>query len=135
MGAYVVRRVVFSLFVLWGAVTIIFVVLRLVPGDPAYIMLGPDADQAQVGALRAQLGLDHSLIQQYATYLVNVVHLDFGQSFRLDADSMSLVLQRLPATMQLVACAVTDWNPRADRPVRGSRMWQWRTPSTSMNRS
>lgn len=106
MGAYVVRRLVFSLFVLWGAVTIIFVVLRLVPGDPAYIMLGPDADQAQVDALRAQLGLDHSLIQQYATYLVNVVHLDFGQSFRLNADSMSLVLQRVPATIQLATTAL-----------------------------
>jgi peptide/nickel transport system permease protein len=106
MGAYVVRRLFFSLFVLWGAVTIIFVVLRLVPGDPAYIMLGPDADQAQVAALRAQLGLDHSLIQQYATYLTNVVHLDFGQSFRLNADSMSLVLQRVPATIQLASTAL-----------------------------
>jgi peptide/nickel transport system permease protein len=106
MGAYVVRRLFFSLFVLWGAVTIIFVVLRLVPGDPAYIMLGPDADQAQVAALRAQLGLDHSLIQQYATYLANVVHLDFGESFRLNADSMSLVLQRVPATIQLATAAL-----------------------------
>lgn len=106
MGAYVVRRLFFSLFVLWGAVTIIFVVLRLVPGDPAYIMLGPDADQAQVDALRAQLGLDHSLVQQYATYLANVVHLDFGQSFRLNADSMSLVLQRVPATIQLATTAL-----------------------------
>jgi peptide/nickel transport system permease protein len=106
MGAYVVRRLFFSLFVLWGAVTIIFVVLRLVPGDPAYIMLGPDADQAQVDALRAQLGLDHSLIQQYATYLANVVHLDFGQSFRLNADSMSLVLHRVPATIQLASTAL-----------------------------
>ncbi|HET6738834.1 MAG TPA: nickel ABC transporter permease [Kribbella sp.] len=106
MGAYVVRRLFFSLFVLWGAVTIIFVVLRLVPGDPAYIMLGPDADQAQVAALRAQLGLDQSLIQQYATYLTNVVHLDFGESFRLNADSMSLVLQRVPATIQLATAAL-----------------------------
>ncbi|MGW7680294.1 nickel ABC transporter permease [Kribbella sp. NPDC054772] len=106
MAAYVVRRLFFSVFVLWGAVTIIFVVLRLVPGDPAYIMLGPDADQAQVAALRAQLGLDHSLIQQYATYLANVVHLDFGQSFRLNADSMTLVLQRVPATIQLATTAL-----------------------------
>jgi ABC-type dipeptide/oligopeptide/nickel transport system permease component len=106
MGAYVVRRLFFSLFVLWGAVTIIFVVLRLVPGDPAYIMLGPDADQAQVAALRAQLGLDRSLIEQYATYLANVVHLDFGESFRLNADSMSLVLQRVPATIQLATTAL-----------------------------
>ena len=106
MAAYVVRRLFFSLFVLWGAVTIIFVVLRLVPGDPAYIMLGPDADQAQVAALRAQLGLDQSLIQQYATYLANVVHLDFGESFRLNADSMGLVLQRVPATIQLATTAL-----------------------------
>jgi peptide/nickel transport system permease protein len=106
MGAYVVRRLFFSIFVLWGAVTIIFVVLRLVPGDPAYIMLGPDADQAQVDALRAQLGLDHSLAQQYATYLTNVVHLDFGQSFRLSTDSMTLVMQRVPATIQLASTAL-----------------------------
>jgi peptide/nickel transport system permease protein len=106
MGAYVLRRLFFSLFVLWGAVTIIFVVLRLVPGDPAYIMLGPDADQVQVDALRAQLGLDHSLAEQYATYLANVVHLDFGESFRLNADSMSLVLQRVPATVQLATTAL-----------------------------
>lgn len=106
MGAYVVRRLFFSVFVLWGAVTIIFVVLRLVPGDPAYIMLGPDADQAQVDALRTQLGLDHSLAQQYATYLTNVVHLDFGQSFRLSADSMTLVMQRVPATIQLASTAL-----------------------------
>ncbi|MFG1624888.1 nickel ABC transporter permease [Kribbella sp. NPDC049227] len=106
MGAYVVRRVAFSLFVLWGAVTIIFVVLRLVPGDPAYLILGPDATQAQVNAMHQQLGLDQPMIQQYATYLVNVVHLDFGQSFRLNADSMSLVLQRLPATIQLATTAL-----------------------------
>ena len=106
MGSYVVRRLFFSIFVLWGAVTIIFVVLRLVPGDPAYIMLGPDADQAQVDALRAQLGLDHSLAQQYATYLSNVVHLDFGQSFRLSTDSMTLVMQRVPATIQLASTAL-----------------------------
>ncbi|ONI77551.1 peptide ABC transporter permease [Kribbella sp. ALI-6-A] len=106
MGAYVVRRLFFSVFVLWGAVTIIFVVLRLVPGDPAYIMLGPDADQAQVDALRAQLGLDHSLAQQYVTYLTNVVHLDFGQSFRLSTDSMTLVMQRVPATIQLASTAL-----------------------------
>ena len=106
MGAYVVRRLAFSLFVLWGAVTIIFVVLRLVPGDPAYLILGPDATQAQVEAMHHQLGLDHSLIQQYATYLANVVHLDFGQSFRLNADSMSLVLQRVPATIQLATTAL-----------------------------
>ena len=106
MGAYVVRRLVFSLFVLWGAVTIIFVVLRLVPGDPAYLILGPDATQAQVDAMHQQLGLDQPMIQQYATYLVNVVHLDFGQSFRLNADSMSLVLQRLPATIQLATTAL-----------------------------
>ncbi|HET6292668.1 MAG TPA: nickel ABC transporter permease [Kribbella sp.] len=106
MAAYVLRRLFFSVFVLWGAVTIIFVVLRLVPGDPAYIMLGPDADQAQIAALRAQLGLDHSLVQQYATYLSNVVRLDFGQSFRLNADSMSLVLQRVPATIQLASTAL-----------------------------
>jgi len=59
-----------------------------------------------VNAMHQQLGLDQPMIQQYATYLVNVVHLDFGESFRLNADSMSLVLQRVPATIQLATTAL-----------------------------
>lgn len=107
MAAYLARRLVFSVFVLWGAVTIIFLVLRLVPGDPALLILGSDATPDQVAALRTQLGLDRPLLVQYGAYLADVARLDFGQSFRLHTDAMTLVLERLPATVELAVIALT----------------------------
>lgn len=106
MAAYLARRLVFSVFVLWGAVSVVFLVLRLVPGDPASLILGSDATQAEVEALRDQMGLNDPLILQYGSYLVDVVRLDFGESYRLHADSMSLVLQRVPATFELASVAL-----------------------------
>jgi len=107
MAAYLARRLVFSVFVLWGAVTIIFLVLRLVPGDPALLILGSDATSDQVAALRTQMGLDRPLLVQYGAYLGDVARLDFGQSFRLNTDAMTLVLERLPATAELSIVALT----------------------------
>lgn len=107
MAAYLTRRLVFSVFVLWGAVSVVFAVLRLVPGDPAALILGSDATQEQLAALRTQLGLDRPLIVQYGIYLGDVVRLDFGQSYRLQQDSMQLVLERVPATVELAVVALT----------------------------
>jgi peptide/nickel transport system permease protein len=107
MAAYLARRLIFSVFVLWGAVTIIFLVLRLVPGDPALLILGSDATPDQIVALRSQLGLDRPLLVQYGSYLADVARLDFGQSFRLSADAMTLVLERLPATAELAVVALS----------------------------
>jgi len=107
VAAYLIRRVLFSLFVLWGAVTVVFAVLRLVPGDPALLILGSDATPDQVAALRTQMGLDQPLLVQYGIYLVDVTQLDFGQSYRLRQDSMALVLERVPATVELAVVALT----------------------------
>lgn len=106
MAAYLARRLVFSVFVLWGAVSVVFLVLRLVPGDPASLILGSDPTQAEVEALRNQMGLNDPLILQYGRYLIDVARLDFGESYRLHADSMSLVLQRVPATFELASVAL-----------------------------
>ena len=107
MAAYLIRRVFFSLFVLWGAVTVVFAVLRLVPGDPALLILGSDASPDQVAALRTQMGLDQPLPVQYGIYLADVAQLDFGPSYRLRQDSMALVLERVPATVELAVVALT----------------------------
>jgi ABC-type dipeptide/oligopeptide/nickel transport system permease component len=107
MASYLTRRLFFSLFVLWGAVSVVFLVLRLVPGDPALLILGSDATQAEIDALRTQMGLDQPLLVQYGIYLGDVLRLDFGESYRLHQDSMSLVLQRVPATAELAATALT----------------------------
>lgn len=101
MAAYLVRRILFSLFILWGVITIVFVVLRLIPADPAQLILGSDATQAEIAALRAQMGLDQPIYAQYAAYLADLVRFDFGDSYRLQRDAMTLVLERLPATLEL----------------------------------
>lgn len=109
MIALAVRRLLQSVFVLWGAVTIVFVVVRAVPGDPAALLLGPNATQAEIDAARQDLGLNDPLALQYVRYLGEVVRLEFGQSTRLGGPAMDAVLTRLPATLSLafVAMAIT----------------------------
>jgi len=106
MIAYIGRRLAFSVFVLWGAVTIVFAVLRIVPGNPALVILGPDANQAEIDALRESLGLNDPLIIQYFNYLWDVLHLDFGPSLRMGGDAMQHVVDRMPMTALLATVAV-----------------------------
>lgn len=88
-----------------GVFTLIFVILRAVPGDPASAMLGPDASAEQLKALRDQLGLNSPLYVQYVDYLLAALRLDFGESTRLGGDSLAIVLDRFPATVQLTLAA------------------------------
>ena len=106
MTSYLARRIFFAIFVLWGAVSIIFLVLRLVPGDPAIVLLGPDASSEEIARLRESMGLTEPLLVQYVTYLGDVIRLDFGPSFRLTGDAMSLVFERVPMTLRLGAVAL-----------------------------
>ncbi|MER7276099.1 ABC transporter permease [Dactylosporangium sp. NPDC000244] len=105
MAMMVIRRLASALVVMWGAASLIFVVIRLAPGGPAVVLLGPDADPEAVAELTARLGLDRSLPEQYLTYLLDVVRLDFGESYRLDMPAMEAVLNRLPASIELAATA------------------------------
>ena len=57
MGAYVFQRLIYAVFVLWGALTVIFLVVRILPGDPASMMLGASATQAEIAELQQNLGL------------------------------------------------------------------------------
>ncbi|GAA4431439.1 ABC transporter permease [Georgenia halophila] len=106
MGPLVLRRVGQAVLVLWGALTIVFIVVRLVPGDPAALLLGPSATAEQVSALNTELGYDEPLIVQYLTYLVDAVRLDFGVSNRLHVPAMEAALARLPATTTLAISAM-----------------------------
>lgn len=106
MTAYILRRSFFALFVMFGAVTIIFVVMRLVPGDPVSVLLGPTATTEQIAAAQERLGLDLPLFQQYGIFLENVVRLDFGDSLRLGGSAMDIVAERLPATIRLAVAAM-----------------------------
>jgi peptide/nickel transport system permease protein len=94
-----------TLLVVLGAVTLIFLLIRLAPGDPALVMLGPTATADQLAALRSRLGLDEPLIRQYMIFLRDLVHFEFGTSIRMGKPAMAVVLERLPATLELTAWA------------------------------
>ncbi|MDQ3781172.1 MAG: ABC transporter permease [Chloroflexota bacterium] len=106
MSTYVLTRLAYSLFVLWGAMTIIFIAVRIVPGDPASLMLGPGSTEADVVALRQRLGLNASLPEQYGRFLSGAVRLDFGDSLWLNRPVGSEIASRIAATGRLAAVAI-----------------------------
>ncbi|MDT0266624.1 ABC transporter permease [Streptomyces sp. DSM 44915] len=112
MTRYVLVRVVNGVFVLWAALTVSFLVLHLVPGDPVSVMLrgaggeGSAVDRAAADELRAELGLDQPVYRQYLEFVANAARLEFGTSFR-SGDEVTAVLGRaLPATLELAAAAL-----------------------------
>ncbi len=106
MTAYLIRRIVFALFVLWGAVTIVFLVLRLVPGDPASSFSAPMRPRTRSWHCARRWGSTEPLLVQYGMYLGDVARFDFGDSYRYHRDAMTLVVDRLPATLQLAVVAM-----------------------------
>jgi len=98
----VVKRLLIGVFVMWGAASLIFLIVRVAPGDPVSILLGPDATQDQITELSASLGLDRPLAVQYVDYLGHAARLDFGDSYRLGRPAMAEVLERLPVTAELM---------------------------------
>lgn len=77
MGAYIVRKLLYGLAVLWGVATLVFVLFNILPGDPAQMMLGQRADKESVDAIREELGLNQSLGKQYVDYLNDLVPISF----------------------------------------------------------
>jgi ABC-type dipeptide/oligopeptide/nickel transport system permease component len=106
MSTYVARRLIFSVFVLWGALTVVFLAVRAVPGDPAQMMLGTNATAADVDALREKLGLNRPLAVQYVSYMAQTLRLDLGESIRIPQPVVKLVAERLPVTGKLALTAV-----------------------------
>jgi len=105
MLGYTIRRVLLAVFVLWGVVTVVFVIVRLVPADPALLLAGMDATPEQVAALRKQMGLDQPLIVQYLTYVGTALTGNFGNSYTQGVPVMQLVGQVLPNTALLAVLA------------------------------
>jgi peptide/nickel transport system permease protein len=105
MLKYLLKRLFYAIFVLFGVATIVFFLTRMT-GDPVAIMLPPDAGQAQIDQLKNTLGLDKPLIVQYGIYLKNLLHFDFGQSLRYFEPASNLLLEKLPATLKLALTAL-----------------------------
>jgi ABC-type dipeptide/oligopeptide/nickel transport system permease component len=102
---YVVGRVAQAVLALLGVTGVAFVLVSL-SGDPAFILLTPEAGDAQRAAFRQMYGLDQPLAVQYARYLAHVVQGDFGRSFAFDRPALTVVLERVPATLELTSAAV-----------------------------
>lgn len=105
MRRYVLKRLIYAVFVIFCVVTIVFFLTRL-SGDPARLMAAPDASDEEILELREALGLNKPLIVQYGEYLVRAVQGDFGMSYRHGEPAMQLVLDRLPMTMRLSGMAL-----------------------------
>jgi len=101
MLRYTVRRLVYMLPVIWLVVSIVFLLIHLVPGDPIQQMLGEGATAADLQAARHAYGLDVPIGQQYVTYWRGVLHGDFGLSLRFNRSVASVIAERYPFTLQL----------------------------------
>jgi peptide/nickel transport system permease protein len=99
------RRLLAALPTLLGVLTLVFLLIHLVPGDPVDVMLGEAASAVDREALRARLGLDRPLLEQYGRFLFALAHGDLGRSLKGDAPVSDLVARRLPATLALAAAA------------------------------
>src|SRR6186997_2880298 len=101
MWRLVASRVLDAIPTMLLVLTLVFVAMRLLPGDPAVTLLGDHATPAQIEAMRARLGLDVPLWQQYLRFLWSVVTLDFGKSFVNSQPVAAMVALNLPYTIEL----------------------------------
>ena len=106
MRRYVLQRLGQSAVTLLGVSVLVFVILRVLPGDPARMLLPDGAPESAVAELNRQLGLREPFIVQYGFFLKSVARGDFGQSFQYRAPALQVVLERLPATIQLTLAAM-----------------------------
>ncbi len=105
MIGWLSRRLLQALFVVLAMTVIVFIGVNVI-GNPVEILVPPDADQAERARVIAQLGLDKPLWQQYLSFLSGALHADFGKSFVFSEPALQVILQRMPATLELAICAV-----------------------------
>jgi peptide/nickel transport system permease protein len=143
-AAYIRKRLVLMIFVLFGVTLIIFSMIHLVPGDPAFLILGERATDQKAADLRHQLGLDQSLPLQYWHFISGIFHGNFGMSLLYKQPVNSLVFRRVPVSIFLAAYAMvmsaiitvpiglwaaTHRNKLSDHLIRAGFLFALTTPS------
>jgi len=103
---FLLRRLVLTIPVLLGVATLVFSLIHLIPGDPAQAMLGESAPPAEIEALRARLGLDRPLLEQYGSFMAGLARGDLGTSLRTGQPVASQILERIPATAELAVASM-----------------------------
>jgi ABC-type dipeptide/oligopeptide/nickel transport system permease component len=99
---YIAKRIPFVIPQLFGIILVSFFMVKLIPGDPAVMMLGPTASQQSLAALRDKMGLSKPLWQQFSYYIGDVLHGNLGTSWQTTRPVTEDLLQRFPATLELV---------------------------------
>jgi len=106
MLTYILKRIVYSIFPLLGVSVIGFVLFRVMPGDPALLLVGVGATQADIDKMRAALGENLPIYEQYLIWLKDMLSGNFGTSIYYNQPVTQVILQKLPATLELIAAAV-----------------------------
>ena len=109
MGSYLTKRLLLIVPTLFGAAAMVFVIMRVIPGDVALLILGGDQagqiDKAQLAAMHQQLGLDQPLLVQFGTWLWGVLRFDFGTSLWTGRPVVEELIHRLPLSLELAVLA------------------------------
>jgi len=105
MFTYLIKRLLYGIPVIWGVLTISFIISYIIPGDPVLALVGDFYDEATLSKLRDELGLNQPMIVQYFTYLKNIVSGDLGISFQTKSPVLALILEKLSVTFTLAFLA------------------------------
>lgn len=106
MIQFLLRRLFLVLPVLVGILLVTFIITRLVPGDPCYVMLGEKATESTCKEYKARFGLDKSIPEQFGRYVVNIMQGDFGNSLKDRRPITTIISERLPMTIELTILAM-----------------------------
>lgn len=106
MASYILRRLLMFIPMLLGVSVAVFLILHLIPGDPARMAAGPDATEADIAQIRINYGLDKPIVVQYGLYLGKLVRGDFGESFQTLAPVTEGIVRTFPATFELAAAGM-----------------------------
>jgi len=106
MKSYVLKRLILTIPVLLGISIIVFIIMALIPGDPALAILGSYATPENVAQLRTEFGLDKPLVQQYFIWLTNLLQGELGRSYSLNRPVLDEVLERLGPTLLLAGTSL-----------------------------
>jgi len=106
MYRFILKRLGLLIPTLFGVITLVFFMLALSPGDPVRVMLGERANKEAVQNLKAEMGLDKPMSEQYVLYLKRIVHLDFGKSIKSGQNVLDEIAARFPATIELTLFAM-----------------------------
>jgi peptide/nickel transport system permease protein len=105
VARYLARRLLVAIPTLFGVATIVFFIVRLIPGDPARVMAGEAAGDDVVARIRANFGFDQPLPIQYVRFIANLLRADLGRSIRTGDSAFGEIMLRLPHTIELAALA------------------------------